>query len=237
MEPNLRFSAKILLFLRKSAVFCGFLRPPNAGISRRQGESAKICGFLRKPAFWVISVTLVPSPWERPEKVLYGHWQSQGEDVNTSSPWGSWQHLSRCCQHHPRIKPPSLGLWYWSKNRTGENRAGEPRPSTRGPSVDTFVGCLNRVIALRAVEMYQTNGGPKQLFGRDVLREVFLPPHSPPPPKGVVWQIKQFAPPNVWTISLEKVNRGVSQTRVFPTIKKWWGRPWLCPGLFRECSW
>ena len=65
-EPNLRFpavfSAKIFGFLQKSAVFCGFLRPPNAGISKGRGESAKICGFLRKSAFWVFSVTLVPSP-------------------------------------------------------------------------------------------------------------------------------------------------------------------------------
>ena len=29
-EPNLRFPAKIFSFLRKSVVFCGFLRPPNA---------------------------------------------------------------------------------------------------------------------------------------------------------------------------------------------------------------
>ena len=58
----LRFSVKILGFLRKSAVLCGLLHPPNAGISRRRGESAKISGFLRKSAFWVLSVTLVPSP-------------------------------------------------------------------------------------------------------------------------------------------------------------------------------
>ena len=32
-------------------------------ISRRRDESAKICGFLRKSAFWVLCVTLVPSPY------------------------------------------------------------------------------------------------------------------------------------------------------------------------------
>ena len=42
--------------------FCENLRPPNAGISRRRGESAKIGGFLRKSVFWALSVTLVPSP-------------------------------------------------------------------------------------------------------------------------------------------------------------------------------
>ena len=50
--------------LRKAAVFCGFLRPADAGVFRKMGESAKICGFLRKSAFWVLSVTLIPSPQE-----------------------------------------------------------------------------------------------------------------------------------------------------------------------------
>ena len=61
-EPNLRFPAAFCENLRFSTKICGFLRPPNAGISRRRGESAKICGFLRISAFWVLSVTFVPSP-------------------------------------------------------------------------------------------------------------------------------------------------------------------------------
>ena len=54
-RAHLRFSAKI-------CGFCGFLRPPNAWISKKRGESAKISGFLQKPASWALSVTLVPSP-------------------------------------------------------------------------------------------------------------------------------------------------------------------------------
>ena len=49
---------------------CGFLRfpvPSKCWNFREKGESAKTCGFLQKPAFWVLSVTLAPSPQARPE--------------------------------------------------------------------------------------------------------------------------------------------------------------------------
>ena len=62
-EPNLRFSAKIFGFLRKSAVFCGFLRPPNARISRRRGESAKICAICVLASLCHISSVPLNAPW------------------------------------------------------------------------------------------------------------------------------------------------------------------------------
>ena len=55
-EPNLRFPAVFCENLRFAAKICGFLRSPNAGLSRRRGESAKIC-FLG-PLCHLSSVTL-----------------------------------------------------------------------------------------------------------------------------------------------------------------------------------
>ena len=74
----LRFSAHIFGLLRKYAVFCGFLRPANAWISRGRGESAKIRSFLRKSAFWALSVALVPSPYALLEMWLSWDFVSEG---------------------------------------------------------------------------------------------------------------------------------------------------------------
>ena len=56
-------------------------------------------------------------------------------------------------------------------------------PSTRASGVLShgFLYRKNRATTLRRVELSQTQGGPKPLFWRGVLHEVFLPPFYPPP--------------------------------------------------------
>ena len=117
--PSSRWRTPIsgyLWFLRKSSVFCAFLRPPSAWISRTRGESAN-CNFLRTSAR---SVTSGPSPQAFAEKEgggsylccafpivkrSLGHWQ---QIRNILAGFGRWTAKLRS---PPPAPPPPHRVW------------------------------------------------------------------------------------------------------------------------------
>ena len=163
-EPNLRFPAVCCENRRFSVKISGFLRPPNAWISRRRGESAKIYGFLRKSASWALSVTLVgsvpttPGPNTSATKVSRYKWEAY-RDTN----W--WRiHYSL---------PRGVGILLQKYRDRNGRCVSRYLSKVSGSGVDVTLRHLRSVTSRRAPD-YSSNLCPPKIWSIWLFQGVFL---------------------------------------------------------------
>ena len=81
-------------------------------------------------------------------------------------------------------------IWGGAKHMRGKRTRKRALPINFGPLQKSFRSALSWIFVQEKQRLTHEGGGkrtvrgggPKPLFGRGVIREVFLPPLSPPPP-------------------------------------------------------